>query len=38
MPPELIKHKNKSKFERYIDNDKDLLLVLPRYDGNKKDP
>ena len=36
MPPELIKHKNKSKFKRYIDNDKDLLLVLPRYDGNKK--
>ena len=36
MPPELIKHKNKSKFERYIDNDKDILLVLPRYDGNKK--
>lgn len=35
-PPELVKHKSKSKFERYIDNDKDILLVLPRYDGNKK--
>jgi len=36
MPPELIKHKEKSKFERFIDNNRNTLLVLPRYDGNKK--
>ena len=36
MPPELIKHKEKSKFEKFIDNDRNILLVLPRYDGNKK--
>jgi len=36
MPPELIKHKKKSKFKRFINNDRDVLLVLPRYDGNKK--
>ena len=36
MPPKLIKHKSKSRFEKFIDNERDILLVLPRYDGNKK--
>lgn len=36
MPPEFIKHKEKLKFERFIENTRNALLVLPRYDGNKK--
>ncbi len=28
----LLKHKNKQKFERFIENKRNALLVLPRYD------
>ena len=36
MPPIFNKHKNKKKFERFIFNDREALLVLPRYDGDLK--
>ena len=31
-PPLLTKHKDKKKFEKFINNKRDGLLVLPRYD------
>ena len=31
-PPILTKHKNKKRFEQFIDNKRNVLLVLPRYD------
>jgi len=31
-PPKLQKHKEKKKFEQYIQNKRNALLVLPRYD------
>ena len=31
-PPILKKHKNKKRFEQFIQNKRDSLLVLPRYD------
>lgn len=34
-PPQLIKHKNKPKFKRFINSQRNELLILPRYDGNK---
>ena len=33
-PPILFKHKNKKRFESYIPNTRNALLVLPRYDHN----
>ena len=33
-PPKLQKHKNKKKFERFIESKRNALLVLPRYDHN----
>ena len=33
-PPVLFKHKNKKRFERFIDSNSNKLLILPRYDGN----
>jgi len=31
-PPKLQKHKDKKKFEQFIPNNRNALLVLPRYD------
>ena len=31
-PPRLYKHKNKKRFEQLIENNRNALLVLPRYD------
>ena len=31
-PPKLQKHKNKKRFEQFIENKRNALLVLPRYD------
>ncbi len=31
-PPSLIKHKDKKRFEQFIPNKRNALLVLPRYD------
>ncbi len=31
-PSKLIKHKDKKRFERFIENQRNILLVLPRYD------
>jgi hypothetical protein len=31
-PPLMTKHKNKSRFEQFIPNQRNALLVLPRYD------
>ena len=36
MPPELKKNKDKKKFEKFTNNQRNQLLVLPRYDGDKK--
>ena len=33
-PSILTKHKNKKRFERFIDNKRNALLVLPRYDNS----
>ena len=37
-PPILTKHKNKKRFERFIQNKRDSLLVLPRYDHSLNMP
>ena len=31
-PPKLQKHKDKKRFEQFIPNKRNALLVLPRYD------
>ena len=31
-PSKLIKHKDKKRFERFFENQRNILLVLPRYD------
>ena len=33
-PSVLSRHKDKPRFKRYISSDREVLLVLPRYDGN----
>ncbi len=33
-PPKLKKHKNKKRFEQFIQNKRNALLILPRYDHN----
>ena len=33
-PPKLIKNKDKPKFQRFISENREALLVLPRYDGD----
>ena len=35
MPPILIKHQKKPKFKKYNQKNRDALLILPRYDGDK---
>ncbi len=37
-PPFLKKHKNKKRFERFIRNKRNGLLVLPRYDHAQNEP
>lgn len=32
-PPALLKHKEKKKFERFIQKQRNILLILPRYDN-----
>ena len=34
-PPKLKKHKNKKKFNQFINNERNALLVLPRYSHNQ---
>lgn len=35
-PSASSKHLNKKKFERYLPQSKNILLVLPRFDGDQK--
>jgi hypothetical protein len=32
--PEFVKNKSKPRFKRFINTERDVILVLPRYDGN----
>ena len=34
-PPKLKKHKDKKRFEKFISNNRNALLVLPRYDHDQ---
>ncbi len=34
-PPKLKKHKNKKRFNQFISNKRNALLILPRYDHNQ---